>query len=74
MKPDRTDLAPGLTISRILTGLWQVADQEKDGSTLDPVVGAKALAEYAAAGFDTFDMADHSVSYTHLTLPTIYSV
>jgi aryl-alcohol dehydrogenase-like predicted oxidoreductase/enamine deaminase RidA (YjgF/YER057c/UK114 family) len=59
MKPDRTDLAPGLSISRILTGLWQVADQEKDGSTLDPVAGAKALAEYAAAGFDTFDMADH---------------
>lgn len=59
MKPDRTDLAPGLSISRILTGLWQVADQEKDGSTLDPMVGAKALAEYAAEGFDTFDMADH---------------
>lgn len=59
MKPDRTDLAPGLSISRILTGLWQVADQEKDGSTLDPVAGAKALADYAAAGFDTFDMADH---------------
>ncbi|MGJ8571480.1 MAG: aldo/keto reductase [Hoeflea sp.] len=59
MKPDRIELAPGLSISRILTGLWQVADQEKDGSTLDPVEGAKALADYAAAGFDTFDMADH---------------
>ncbi len=40
MKPDRKDLAPGLSISRILTGLWQVADQEKDGVTLDPVAGA----------------------------------
>jgi aryl-alcohol dehydrogenase-like predicted oxidoreductase/enamine deaminase RidA (YjgF/YER057c/UK114 family) len=59
MKPDRIELAPGLSISRILTGLWQVADQEKDGSTLDPVAGANALADYAAAGFDTFDMADH---------------
>ena len=36
MKPDRRDLAPGLSISRILTGLWQVADQERDGVTLDP--------------------------------------
>lgn len=59
MKPDRTELAPGLSISRILTGLWQVADQEKDGDTLDPVAGARALADYASAGFDTFDMADH---------------
>jgi hypothetical protein len=33
MKPDRKDLAPGLSISRILTGLWQVADQEKDGKS-----------------------------------------
>jgi aryl-alcohol dehydrogenase-like predicted oxidoreductase len=59
MKPDRKELAPGLSISRILTGLWQVADQEKDGVILDPVAGAKALAEYAGEGFDTFDMADH---------------
>lgn len=59
MNPDRKDLAPGLSISRILTGLWQVADQEKDGVTLDPVAGAKALADYAREGFDTFDMADH---------------
>ena len=59
MTPDRTELAPGLEISRVLTGLWQVADQEKDGTTLDPVQAAKALAGYAAAGFDIFDMADH---------------
>jgi aryl-alcohol dehydrogenase-like predicted oxidoreductase/enamine deaminase RidA (YjgF/YER057c/UK114 family) len=59
MTPDRTQLAPGLEISRVLTGLWQVADQEKDGTTLDPVAAAKVLADYAAEGFDTFDMADH---------------
>ena len=59
MKPDRKDLAPGLNISRILTGLWQVADQEKDGTILDPVAGARSLADYASEGFDTFDMADH---------------
>jgi len=57
--PERTTLAPGLEISRIVTGLWQVADQERDGKTLDPVASAEAMADYAAAGFDTFDMADH---------------
>ncbi len=55
----RTELAPGLTVPRIVTGLWQVADQERGGRTLDPETGADALAAYAAAGFDAFDMADH---------------
>jgi aryl-alcohol dehydrogenase-like predicted oxidoreductase len=58
-RPERILLAPGLEISRIVTGLWQVADMERGGTDLDPVNGAAALAEYAAAGFDTFDMADH---------------
>ncbi|HMS02339.1 MAG TPA: aldo/keto reductase, partial [Gemmatimonadaceae bacterium] len=55
----RHALAPGLTISRVLTGLWQVADLERDGRTLDHGVAADAMADYAAAGFTTFDMADH---------------
>jgi aryl-alcohol dehydrogenase-like predicted oxidoreductase/enamine deaminase RidA (YjgF/YER057c/UK114 family) len=59
VRSERTMLAPGLEISRIVTGLWQVADMEREGKTLDPVQGAAALAEYARAGFDTFDMADH---------------
>lgn len=59
MRPDRTELAPGFEISRIVTGLWQVADQERDGRKLDPERAADDLAAYAAAGFDTFDMADH---------------
>lgn len=58
-RPERTLLAPGLEISRIVTGLWQVADMERGGTLLDPVKGAAAMADYAAAGFDTFDMADH---------------
>jgi aryl-alcohol dehydrogenase-like predicted oxidoreductase/enamine deaminase RidA (YjgF/YER057c/UK114 family) len=58
-RPERTVLAPGFEIARIVTGLWQVADMERDGKTLDPVSSSAALAEYAAAGFDTFDMADH---------------
>jgi aryl-alcohol dehydrogenase-like predicted oxidoreductase/enamine deaminase RidA (YjgF/YER057c/UK114 family) len=59
LRPERTILAPGLEISRIVTGLWQVADMERGGTTLDPAEGAAALAAYARAGFDTFDMADH---------------
>ena len=58
-RPERTLLAPGLEISRIVTGLWQVADMERGGTLLDPQRAAASLAEYAAAGFDTFDMADH---------------
>ncbi|MBB4010046.1 aldo/keto reductase [Allorhizobium taibaishanense] len=57
--PERIVLAPGLEISRLVCGLWQVADIEKDGSTVDPEQGADALQAYAAAGFDSFDMADH---------------
>jgi aryl-alcohol dehydrogenase-like predicted oxidoreductase/enamine deaminase RidA (YjgF/YER057c/UK114 family) len=55
----RFTLASDLVTSRIITGLWQVADQERDGRTLDPQQGADELAAYASAGFDTFDMADH---------------
>jgi aryl-alcohol dehydrogenase-like predicted oxidoreductase/enamine deaminase RidA (YjgF/YER057c/UK114 family) len=58
-RPLRTELAPGLEISRLVTGLWQVADQERDGRVLDHAAAADDLAAYARAGFDTFDMADH---------------
>ena len=57
--PERFDLGQGLSISRLICGLWQVADIEKDGTVLDPERGADALEAYARAGFDTFDMADH---------------
>ena len=52
-------LAPGLTITRALTGLWQVADLERDGRTLDRDAALADLARYADAGLVTFDMADH---------------
>lgn len=54
-----TELAPGLRISRILTGLWQIADLERDGKTLDPIETAKHMQPYVDAGLTTFDMADH---------------
>jgi aryl-alcohol dehydrogenase-like predicted oxidoreductase/enamine deaminase RidA (YjgF/YER057c/UK114 family) len=57
--PDRIELAPGLVVSRIVTGLWQVADMERDGRKLDIDRAAGDMAAYAAVGFDAFDMADH---------------
>jgi aryl-alcohol dehydrogenase-like predicted oxidoreductase/enamine deaminase RidA (YjgF/YER057c/UK114 family) len=59
LRPPRAELAPGLGVPRALIGLWQVADMERDGKPLDPDVAALALGEYADAGFDAFDMADH---------------
>ena len=55
----RIQLAPGLEISRVLTGLWQIADMERDGRTLDLDAAAAAMAPYVDAGLTTFDMADH---------------
>jgi aryl-alcohol dehydrogenase-like predicted oxidoreductase/enamine deaminase RidA (YjgF/YER057c/UK114 family) len=54
-----TELAPDLRISKVLTGLWQIADMEKEGNILDPNVTSLAMAQYVEAGLTTFDMADH---------------
>jgi len=54
-----TTLAPDLKISKILTGLWQIADMERDGNTLDPDTTAAHMQPYLDAGLTTFDMADH---------------
>jgi len=67
MTPPRVELAPGLVVPRIVTGLWQVADQERGGVALDPDAAARDLAAYAAAGFDAFDMADHYGSAEDIT-------
>ena len=56
---ERTTLAPGLEISRVLTGLWQIADMERDGAPVEVESAAGAMEPYVAAGFTTFDMADH---------------
>lgn len=57
--PDHTALGRKVQIRRLITGLWQMADQERDGKPFDLDHAADALLEYARAGFDTFDMADH---------------
>ncbi len=56
---EQCELAPGFSISRVLTGLWQVADMERDGEALDLEATAAAMAPFTEAGFTTFDMADH---------------
>ena len=57
--PDRFRLTGDLEFSRILNGLWQVADMERGGVELDAERAADHLALYAGRGFDSFDMADH---------------
>lgn len=59
MTPERLELAPGLDATRVITGLWQIADMERGGKTVDPEDGARAMERYVAAGLTTFDMADH---------------
>ena len=56
---ERITLGPGLEIARVLTGLWQIADMERDGRTLDVERASRSMEAYAEAGFTTFDMADH---------------
>ena len=62
-----TELAPGLTISRALTGLWQIADLERDGTKVNPVEAARHMKAFLDAGFTTFDMADHYGSAEEIT-------
>ena len=56
---ERVTLSDDLTISRVLTGLWQVADMEREGIPVDVDVAARGMEQYVAAGLTTFDMADH---------------
>jgi len=54
-----TDLAPDLRISRVVTGLWQIADMERDRQSLDLDRAAQSMKAYTDAGLTSFDMADH---------------
>lgn len=56
---ERCRLAPDFEIARVVTGLWQIADMERDGASLDLDATARAMRPYVEAGFTTFDMADH---------------
>lgn len=52
-------ISDSLEVPRVLIGLWQIADMEKNGSILNPIKTSKYMEEYANNGFTTFDMADH---------------
>lgn len=54
-----TKLSDNLEISRVMTGLWQVADMERNGKSLDPEEASLFMAPYVKSGLTTFDMADH---------------
>lgn len=64
---ERCALAKDLDISRVVTGLWQVADMERDAQMLDLNAMAAAMAPYVEAGLTTFDMADHYGSAEEIT-------
>ena len=51
---DSIQLAPGLEISRIITGLWQIADMERGGIDLDVEDTSKSMCEYYDNGFTSF--------------------
>jgi aryl-alcohol dehydrogenase-like predicted oxidoreductase/enamine deaminase RidA (YjgF/YER057c/UK114 family) len=49
----------GLSITRVITGLWQIADLERSGTPVDSEAAAAEMARYAEQGFTSFDLADH---------------
>jgi aryl-alcohol dehydrogenase-like predicted oxidoreductase/enamine deaminase RidA (YjgF/YER057c/UK114 family) len=57
--PEKATIGEGVPLRRLVTGLWQMADQERDGKSFDLDRAAEALVDYARDGFDSFDMADH---------------
>lgn len=57
---DKTvDLSPTLSVPRLIIGLWQIADLERNNTSLDLKKMATHMNPYIEAGLNTFDMADH---------------
>jgi aryl-alcohol dehydrogenase-like predicted oxidoreductase/enamine deaminase RidA (YjgF/YER057c/UK114 family) len=52
-------LSKTLTISPIITGMWQIADMERNGKSIDKEKAVEDMLHYVESGFTTFDMADH---------------
>ena len=52
-------LAPDLSVSRVITGLWQIADMERGGQKVNLEDKSEAMKAYVDRGFHSFDMADH---------------
>ena len=56
---ERVELSPSLEISKVVTGLWQIADMERTGHDVDRDAAASEMERYVGVGLTTFDMADH---------------
>ena len=57
---DKTvDLSSTLSVPRLIIGLWQIADLERNNPSLDLKKMATYMNPYIEAGLNTFDMADH---------------
>ena len=59
MSINYVQLSDSLRISQAVTGLWQIADMERDGKKLELSQLSKAMLPYVEAGLTSFDMADH---------------
>ena len=57
--PKTSKLSDTLVISRLLGGLWQIADMERDGKIMDLELAAHSMNGYIEKGITAFDMADH---------------
>ena len=54
-----TQLTGGFEVPKIISGLWQIADMEREGELQDFGRLVTDMRSYAEAGLHTFDMADH---------------
>ena len=52
----RYGLADGLTINRILNGMWQVSGTH---GSIEPSAALRSMFDYVDAGFTSWDLADH---------------
>ena len=43
---ERIKISEKLSVPRVLIGLWQIADMEKDGKTLDPNVTSTSIMSF----------------------------
>ena len=55
----QTKLKGDFQVPQIISGLWQIADMEREGALQDYSKLVADMHSYAAAGLSTFDMADH---------------
>lgn len=53
---ERSELAPGLSCTRVLNGLWQVSGAH---GPIDPAAAVNAMFAYHDVGLTSWDLADH---------------